>query len=278
MKIEGYEFVSIDFEHATPSKGSVCAVGIATFKDGIILDKYHSLIRPPKNEYSLYNTRVHKITAEDTKYSKSFGDIFHEIKNRVRGKYVIAHGAFHTDRHCLEQAMTLCGIEEDLNIYWICTQEILNVPLAVACHVCEIKLDHHQSLSDAIACGLLYDAYLRGSIDFDKMKAERQIQASQKKIYRTVYPAKITGEALKPEFDNVLDKENPFYRKKVVISGFDDQQKAKLSKDLKLYGADVDSGIGKNTNYLIIGNNPGPSKIKKMQANIIEGRDAKIVI
>jgi len=55
------------------------------------------------------------------------------------------------------------------------------------------------------------------------------------------------------------------YRKKVVFTGdlrnFTRQEAAHLLKEL---GADVNTSISKNTDFVIIGNNPGPSKIEKI--------------
>jgi DNA polymerase III subunit epsilon len=90
----------------------------------------------------------------------NFVDVFPEIKKRLNNQVVVAHGAFHTDKHCLEQAMELNGIYEKLEIDWVCTQELCNCSLDIASKVINIELDHHQALSDAIACGKIFAKYL----------------------------------------------------------------------------------------------------------------------
>ena len=56
------------------------------------------------------------------------------------------------------------------------------------------------------------------------------------------------------------------------------KQKERIAKELKELGADIDTAVGNNTNFLITGGNGiGPSKLKKMQANIIKGKDAQII-
>jgi len=276
MKNDFLEFVAVDFEYATSYKGSVCSVGIVTFRNGEIIDEYFTLIQPPNNDYDFINTRVTGITPNQTLNAKSFGDAYPEIRARVYGKTLVAHGAFHTDKHCLEQAMAYYKISDDLNIEWRCTQEIVNSTLVIACKECDIDLEHHQALSDAKACGYLFLAHLKGSIDLDRI-AEARLNQSPSKKYEGLYPNKISGEVLKPDFENVSNKSNPFFKKKVVISGFNDDHKNKLASELKSLGADLDSGVGKNTNYLIIGDNPGPSKIQKMKLNIDKGKEAKII-
>lgn len=276
MTDEQFEFVAIDFEHATNHKGSICSVGIATFRNGEIVDEYYSLVKPPNNTYSPYTIAKHKITPDVTKHAKTFREIYSEIRDRIFGKIVVAHGAFNTDRHCLEQAMALENIVDDLNIEWKCTLTIVNLPLDLACKEVGIELRHHHALSDAIACGYLYGAYLRGEIDMYKMEIARSNQGPRE-INQGSYPAKISGDVLRPDFENVSNRANPFFMKKVVITGFSDSLKEKLAIELKDLGADVDTGVSKKTNYLIIGDNPGPSKISKMKSNIDDGKEARII-
>lgn len=276
MTDEQFEFVAIDFEHATNHKGSICSVGIATFRDGKIVDEYYTLVKPPNNKYSPYTIAKHKITPEETKSARTFGEIYHEIRQRIYGKTLVAHGAFNTDRHCLEQAMAHEKIEDDLKIEWKCTLTLVNVPLDLACSEIGIELDHHHALSDAIACGLVYGAFLRGDIDMARMELAR-LNQGPKAINHGSYPAKITGQVLRPDFESATNRENPFFMKKVVLTGFSDSLKEKLAIELKDLGADLDTGVSKKTNYLIIGDNPGPSKISKMKSNIEDGKEARII-
>lgn len=271
-------FAAIDFEHATSAKGSICSVGIAIFEDGNVIDTFYSLVRPPNNEYSIYTIKKHKITPEQTINSLRFDEVFPEIKRRLIGKKVIAHGAFHTDKHCLEQAMAFYDIQDQMYLNWECTQNIVEVALHIACKECDIMLEHHHALSDAIACGQLYNLYLNGKLDFEKIRAASASQKKKKKPeYQKKYPARINSDLLQPDFENAVNKTTIFFKKKVVITGFADSLKNEIATDLKNFGADIDESVGKQTNFLIIGESPGPSKLKKMQINIDEGRDAQIL-
>lgn len=74
-------FVAVDFEYATRVKGTVCSVGIVSFnKFGQIIDKYYTLVKPPKNEYEWFTTKTHKINSIITESSPEFVEIFPEIK------------------------------------------------------------------------------------------------------------------------------------------------------------------------------------------------------
>jgi DNA polymerase III subunit epsilon len=272
-------FVAIDFEHATRFKGTVCSVGIATFnKLGHIIDEYYTLVKPPNNEFEWFTTNKHKINSEHTKNSPEFIDIFPELKKRLNNQVVVAHGAFHTDKHCLEQAMELSRIEECLEIDWVCTQELCNCSLDIASKVINIELDHHQALSDAIACGKIFARHLTEELpfnEFQKLKLKSQIDKKAKSD--EFFPQSLRGQIYVPDFENAKNQTNPFFMKKVVITGFPIAVKSNIAEELKQLGADIDSSVTIKTNFLIIGSTAGPSKLEKMRKNIEEGHDARII-
>ena len=269
-------FVAVDFEFATREKGTICSVAIVSFKNGEIIDKFNSLVQPPKNEYELRNTFVHNIHSRLTENAPSFVEIFPEIYKRLNNNTVVAHGAFHTDKVCLEQAISLHNIKASLNIKWECTQNICECGLAVACKVCNIELSHHDALSDAIGCGILYSKYLKSDLPFNQFQRVKNEETTFNNNIN--YPNHLTGEVLKPDFENAKNKTNPFYKKKVVISGFNNSDKEIIANELKELGADVDTNVSNSTNFLITGDNVvGPVKLEKMQANITKGKDAQII-
>ena len=158
------EFVAIDFETALQNQNA-CAVGIVTIKNGEIIDEYSTLIQPPNNKYHWRTINVHGITPEDTKNSPNFADVYPEIKKRLEGKTVVAHGEGF-DRPTLIKNMALFGLDYEelkLNERWECTVKICkasdkypNGKLNECCAVDNIELNHHEALSDARACALLY--------------------------------------------------------------------------------------------------------------------------
>jgi DNA polymerase-3 subunit epsilon len=65
-------FTAIDFETATAFHP--CSVGIVT-ENGVIVDEFVSLIKPPNNLYSPYTIQVHGIYPRDTMNAKLFASI-----------------------------------------------------------------------------------------------------------------------------------------------------------------------------------------------------------
>ncbi len=155
-------FTAIDFE--TAINHHICAVGIVTVENGRIVDEYHALIQPPNNRYNWYNIQVHGITEKDTANAPFFVELYPEIKKRLFGRTVVAHNeAF--DRNVLKKTMADYGLDySDLNISdrWECTVKIYRskgfrpASLDACCRIMEIDLNHHEALSDARACALLF--------------------------------------------------------------------------------------------------------------------------
>ena len=155
-------FTAIDFETATAFHP--CSVGIVTVENGIIVDEFVSLIKPPKNEYSPFTIAVHGIYPRDTINAKSFSQVFPEIQKRLQNRIIVAHNESF-DRNVLMKSMALyCLNYDNVNIgdRWQCTVKIYKAKglkptkLSDCCREMKIALNHHEALSDARACAKLY--------------------------------------------------------------------------------------------------------------------------
>ncbi|MRX67108.1 DNA polymerase-3 subunit epsilon [Flavobacterium resistens] len=155
-------FTAIDFETATSFHP--CSVGIVTVQNGVIVDEFVTLIKPPNNIYNPFTIQVHGIYPRDTVNAKSFKQVYTEIEKRLKNRVVVAHNESF-DRNVLIKSMLANGLSyEDLNIAskWECTVKIYKAKgirptkLSDCCREMNIKLNHHEALSDARACAKLY--------------------------------------------------------------------------------------------------------------------------
>lgn len=163
-----HTFVAIDFETATGYLESACAVGIVTITDGAITDEYYSIIRPPENVYWRANIQVHGITPQMTESAPEFHAIYPQIKKRLQGKTVVAHNE-QFDRNVLSRTMRMYSLDYDellLAQRWECTCRIYRslgfkpANLSACCEREGIALNHHEALSDARGCAILYRNFL----------------------------------------------------------------------------------------------------------------------
>jgi len=157
-------FCAIDFETATFHRSSACAVGLIVVEQGEITDEYYTLIRPPENVYYRKCIDVHGILPEDTEEALPFPEVYPEIRSRLAGRTVVAHNE-RFDRGVLDASLSHYGIqapELHLETSWECTLKIYRAKgyrpadLGACCRRQGIALDHHQALSDARGCALLY--------------------------------------------------------------------------------------------------------------------------
>jgi DNA polymerase III subunit epsilon len=165
-------FSAIDFETATGYRNSACAVAIISVTDGQISDEYYRLIQPPGNEYWGQNIAIHGIRPSDTASAPTFADIYSEIRERLFGRIVVAHNESF-DRSVLRRTMEHHGLqypELSLADRWECTLKIYRAKgfapanLAACCARLNIPLDHHNALSDALACARLFVNHCTGGV------------------------------------------------------------------------------------------------------------------
>ena len=151
-------FTALDFETAQGKRWSICQVGIVRVENGNITETVNKLVCPPGNFYFYKNTEIHGIDASHTRNSPKFPEVWKEIKYLIQDKTVVAHnGVF--DFNCLKQTIDFYGMEHP-NYIQACTYKIYGEDLATLCRKHKIKLNHHDALSDAMACAKLYLIHL----------------------------------------------------------------------------------------------------------------------
>jgi DNA polymerase-3 subunit epsilon len=155
-----HTFTAIDFETAQPARSSICQVGLVRVERGEVVRELSLLVQPPENAYSYWNTNVHGLTEVDTRQSPFFDVVWPEIRDFIEGRTLVAHnGAF--DFSCLRKTLDFYGMAEPAYEPQ-CTYKLYKKKLNVLCDEYGIELNHHNALSDALACAELYLRHLRG--------------------------------------------------------------------------------------------------------------------
>lgn len=160
-------FVAIDFETANYRFDSACALGLVKVVDGVIVDKEVYLIRPPTREF--FFTYIHGLTWTDVAKKDDFGKVWPKAEPLFDGAdFLVAHNASF-DRRVLEACCATYGIAMPLQPFQ-CTVQVARrtwgiypTKLSNVCEKLEIELNHHNALSDAIACAKIMIAAASGS-------------------------------------------------------------------------------------------------------------------
>ena len=84
------DFVVIDVETACSRVSSICQVGIVGFKDGREIFDYETLL-DPRDEFNVFNTRIHGIAAHHVVGKPSFSDIHAVVHGHLSGRTTVAH-------------------------------------------------------------------------------------------------------------------------------------------------------------------------------------------
>lgn len=148
-------FVALDVETAVGKRYSICQIGIVVVENNKVVEKVSRLVQPPNNEYFYYNTKVHGITANDTRNEPFFPEVWSELYPKLKGKKLVAHNA-KFDKSCLKQALSY--YEMDVPEFdFDCTLELTGLALDLATKKYKVQLvNHHDALADALACAELY--------------------------------------------------------------------------------------------------------------------------
>ena len=150
------DFVAIDFETANFSRDSACAVGLVRVAAGRIVKTAVHLIRPPTREFCF--TYIHGLTWRDVAESDDFGALWPTIAAFIDGaEFFAAHNASF-DRSVLSACCARYGVLPP-PMPFRCTvqlsRETWNIRPTKLDNVCRelgIVLNHHEALSDAMAC------------------------------------------------------------------------------------------------------------------------------
>ncbi|MDD1450862.1 exonuclease domain-containing protein [Sphingomonas sp. H160509] len=91
------DFVVIDVETACSRVSSICQVGIVGFRDGREIFEYETLV-DPRDEFNMFNTRIHGITEQHVTGKPCFGDIHGIVDGHLSGRTTVAHSYFDKGR------------------------------------------------------------------------------------------------------------------------------------------------------------------------------------
>ena len=266
-----FDFVVIDFEYANSKTQFACQLGIVPIINGEIVDKIEYLIQPPGNEYGLYEMDIHKITPEMTKNSPTFDKIWNEIESYFTNQTLVCHGR-EADISTLTNTLKFYSIPIPAFNVINTKVSIANKAIEVLCEAYNVTLIRkHHALYDALALAEVFIKF-SNNYEIDRSILDRPTEKKEKSLF--------ADKKSNPKFskvkEDVENPENPFYHKKVVITGnfisVRDDIKAKFY-DL---GADNNGTISKKTDYFFVGDGAGPVKMQKIQELLDSGADIKV--
>ncbi|WP_106450225.1 hypothetical protein [Trichococcus alkaliphilus] len=295
--MEGVNFVALNIQTANHSSTSICAIGLAKFINGKIVDRYTTLVNP-EEEFDGFYQSMHKITSDLVKEKPLYSNITKDVITFIDGLPVVSHYAPFSFG-----AIQNCNKKYDISDFYIeyfCSCALtkalhssIDYGLRSLCKEFNIDLTEYNALSHAEASGkiimeLIYknsatdlsDLYKKANYKklgmvrgFERIPFEKSQYFSSKEHVNLV-------DSLDPSYFN---EEHPFYRKHAVITGKLNIGSRNHAFELfEKAGGIREEQITKLTNFLIMGeqkkNKKGSNKITDVQKRLADGQEIEILI
>lgn len=150
------DFVALDFETANTRADSACAIGLVKVSGGEIVERAVHLIRPPSRDFVF--TWVHGLTWRDVERAEDFGQLWPKLAPLLEGAMFIAAHNASFDKGVLNACCATYGLAAP-TLPFRCTVQLARrawnirpTKLSDVCRALDIALNHHEALSDAMAC------------------------------------------------------------------------------------------------------------------------------
>ena len=268
--MDNLNFTAFDTETATNNPASMCQIGFVVVQNGQTTLEKSYLIQPPGNEYSARHSCIHGIDALSTKNQPTFPSIWDIIKPYFVDHLLVAHNASF-DLNILNSTLDFYNIPRPI-FKCDCTFKMSGLNLKALSDSLKINMvRHHDALSDAIVCAKAYISLKQG------IKPDSRLIKPNESTDVFAGHEKLSGNVLKPNLD-LENIDNPFYSKKVVFTGvLQTISREEAAQKIQQMGADIDTGVNKRTDYVIVGQGAGPSKLKKIETLNSTGSNIKII-
>ena len=155
------DFAAIDFETANGRRSSVCSIGIVIVRNGRIVDRFYSLIKPSPNYYTEWTTEIHGLTRKDTDNQPTFPEVWRQVHDKIKGLPLVAHNR-PFDESCLKAVFMEYDIEYpgyEFHCTLAASRSCLKLPnhqLHTVAAACGYNLEnHHHALADAEAASFV---------------------------------------------------------------------------------------------------------------------------
>lgn len=241
------EFLSIDVETANPDMSSICQIGIASFRDGVLVKEWASFINP-EDYFDPVNVSVHGIRESDVSSAPKFSDVFAEITSLLSGRVCVSHT--HFDRVSLDKAIRKYALAP-IELIWLDSARVARraweecswkgYGLANVCKIIGYEFNHHDALEDAKAAGAIINTAVEKTgltIDGWIKRVGQPIDGS------TTSSSKITMEG---------NPEGELYGQSIVFTGALSIPRKEAALMAASIGCSVASSVSKKVDYLVVG-------------------------
>jgi DNA polymerase-3 subunit epsilon len=247
------DFVVIDVETANPNLSSICQVGIASFRNGELVDSWESLINP-EDYFSPFNMSIHGIDEFMVEDAPTWRGVFPEIESRLRNRITVSHTPF--DRSALAQACERFGMQE-CKCSWLDSARVVRMAwpqfsrsgygLTSVAKYFGIEYQAHDALEDARCAGLL----LLRAIAETGLSPEQWLARVEQPIYSMGCGHRF--ESGQGPCKRVANPEGRLFGETLVFTGKLSTPRPEAADAAAAAGCCVEDAVTKHTTMLIVG-------------------------
>ena len=294
-----YSYVALDVETANSFRGSICSIGLVKFQNGKVVDSFYSLINP-EEDFDYRNINIHGITQKDILNSPIFPEIRQRIIDFIGTNIVVSHFA-QFDIGALKDAYLKYNLDFD-DVKFVCSYRLaklalpglINYKLKTLTKELNIKLEHHNALSDAKASGLILGYLLSANSysDIDEFlynyhynKTGLHGQYGFNRQLKGDYKSNLIYQPTDEE-KALMNPDHYFYGLYFCFTGKLERMTRKEAITMvALTGGIPEKSVTKNTNILVVGEQDWrvvgesglSSKMKKAQSLLENGQNIEIM-
>ena len=294
-----YSYVALDVETANSFRGSICSIGLVKFQNDKVVDSFYSLINP-EEDFDYRNINIHGITQKDILNSPIFPEIRQRIIDFIGTNIVVSHFA-QFDIGALKDAYLKYNLDFD-DVKFVCSYRLakialpglINYKLKTLTKELNIKLEHHNALSDAKASGLILGYLLSANSysDIDEFlynyhynKTGLHGQYGFNRQLKGDYKSNLIYQPTEEE-KALMNPDHYFYGLYFCFTGKLERMTRKEANTMvALTGGIPEKSVTKNTNILVVGEQDWrvvgesglSSKMKKAQSLLENGQNIEIM-
>ena len=267
-------FVVIDVETANPSLSSICQIGIAPFRDGVLTSPREWLVNPD-DYFDPINVSIHGIDERVVRNAPKWPEVYAAVAPLLAGNIVASHTAF--DRSALSQA---CGTWKisTCECRWLDTARVVRrawpqfsksgYGLSHIATTFGIKYQAHDASEDARCAGEI----LMLAVGQTGLSVEQWLV----RVNQPIHPVEDVPDA---------NPEGPLYGEILVFTGTLSMMRHNAAVVAANAGCQVEDGVTKHTTLLVVGDqdirklagHEKSSKHRKAKELIKKGQHIRIV-
>ncbi len=266
-------FVVIDVETANPNFASICQIGIAPFRNGV-LDRPQQWLVNPQDYFDPINVSIHGIDEGRVRDAPKWPEVYAAIAPGLAGNIVVSHTAF--DRAALTQACGTWNLSA-CECRWLDTARVVRrawpqfsksgYNLANVASTFGIKYQAHDAAEDARCAGeILMLAIGQSGLSIEQW------------LVRVCQPIHAAEEVH-------ANPEGPLFGEVLVFTGALSMPRHDAALVAANAGCEVDEGVTKHTTLLVVGDqdirklagHEKSSKHRKAEELIQKGQRIRIV-